>query len=434
MSMCVVLTFGCQRAVTNDTEPPKMQPSTMPMGTPEMRVGSAAFHLEMSGVYERYGDHKSAIVHLSQAASLAQDSAQRVQAYSALGRVKEAAGDHDGAIDALEQSLANMAGPEGAPPSAGPALAMPHAGPAGDDLVLRLARLYAEEGKYDQARVLCERGLSGAREPWQREQLYRFMVELHRKAGTLEKELAAKEKTLDEPVPDESALRFLTVALAGDGMMQGPAVIGGPQVQPQAVSNTLVRVYERLHELHPDDLQLRQNLLSLLERLGRIEDAVKLAEGPAPLTPMDCEGAFVPRPMSATLRRAAEAIRIRALAGQNEKSLAETAKIAALSKEEGIAAYLVAAQLYLDQGAAERAGQMFERATREARSREDRRQVAFARQRATERAGQAVELKAIHEQWKKSDDACLRLAATWREQPQGMMAAAPIPSSPSPGR
>src|SRR5467141_3574899 len=184
MSMCVVLTFGCQRAVTNDTEPPKMQPSTMPMGTPEMRVGSAAFHLEMSGVYERYGDHKSAIVHLSQAASLAQDSAQRVQAYSALGRVKEAAGDHDGAIDALEQSLANMAGPEGAPPSAGPALAMPHAGPAGDDLVLRLARLYAEEGKYDQARVLCERGLSGAREPWQREQLYRFMVELHRKAGT----------------------------------------------------------------------------------------------------------------------------------------------------------------------------------------------------------------------------------------------------------
>jgi len=281
--------------------------------------------------------------------------------------------------------------------------------------------------------VLCKRGLSAAREPWQREQLYRFVVELERKAGTLEKELATKERTLDEPLPDESALRYLAVALAGDGM-QGPAVIGSPQKQPQAVSNTLVRVYERLHEIHPDDLQLRQNLLSLLERLGRIEDAVKLAEGPAPLTPMDLRGGIRARPMSATLRRAAEAIRIRALAGQNEKSLAETAKIAALSKEEGIAAYLVAAQLYLDQGAAERAGQMFERATREARSREDRRQVAFARQRATERAGQAVELKAIHEQWKKSDDACLRLAATWREQPQGMMAAAPIPSPPSPGR
>jgi len=403
------------------------------MGTPEMRVGSAAFHLEISGVYERFGDHKSAIDHLSQAQSLAQDSAQRVQAYSALGRVKEAAGDHGGAIDALEQALAIMAGPEGAAPSAGPALAMPLAGPGGDDIVLRLARLYEEKGKYDQAQVLCERGLSAAREPWQREQLFRFVVELHRKAGTLEKELAAKEKTLDERVPDESALRFLAIALAGDGM-QGPAVIGGPQGQPQAVSNTLVRVYERLHELHPDDMQLRQNLVSLLERVGRIEDAVKLAQGPAPLTPMDCEGAFAPRPVSATLRQAAEAIRIRALAGQNEKTLAETAKIAVLAKQEGVAAYLLAAELYLDQGAAERASQMFERATREARSREDRRQVAFARQRATERAGQAVELKAIHEQWKKSDDACLRLAATWREQPQGMMAAAPTPPPPSPGR
>jgi tetratricopeptide (TPR) repeat protein len=215
---------------------------------------------------------------------------------------------------------------------------MPFAGPGGDDVVLRLARLYAEKGKYDQARVVCERGLSAARKPWQREQLYRFVVELYRKAGTLEKELAAKEKTLNEPVPDESALRFLAVALAGDGMMQGSAVIGGPQVQPQAVSNTLVRVYERLYELHPDDLQLRQNLVSLLERAGRIEDAVKLAEGPAPLTPMDCDGAFAAPPVSAKLRRAAEAVRIRALAGQNEKTLAETAKIAALAKQEGIAA------------------------------------------------------------------------------------------------
>jgi tetratricopeptide (TPR) repeat protein len=355
-----------------------------------------------------------------------------VQAFSALGRAKEAAGDRDGAIRALEQALEHLPRPDAAGASAGPTLAMPFAGPGGDDVLLRLARLYGEKGEYQQARAFCERALSAAREPWQREQLYRFLVEVDRKAGTLEKEIAAQAKTLDEKVPDESALRFLAVALAGDGM-QAPAVIGGPPGQPGAISKTLVRVYERLYELRPEDQQVRQTLQSLLQRTGRIEDAVKLAGGLAPLTPMECEGTLAAQPRSATLRRAAEAIRIRTLAGQREKTLAETAKVAALAKEEGVAAYLVAAQLYLEQGAAEHASQLFEQATREARSREDRRQVAFARERAIASTGQAAELKDIHDQWKKSDDACLRLAATWREQPQAMMAAAPpIPPTPSP--
>jgi tetratricopeptide (TPR) repeat protein len=430
--MCVVVAFGCQRAATNDTEPAKTQAAAMPMGTPEMRVGSAAFHLEIGGIYDRYGDHNTGIDHFSQAATLAQDPAQRVQAFSALGRAKEAAGDRDGAIRALEQALEHLPRPDAAGASAGPTLAMPFAGPGGDDVLLRLARLYGEKGEYQQARAFCERALSAAREPWQREQLYRFLVEVDRKAGTLEKEIAAQAKTLDEKVPDESALRFLAVALAGDGM-QAPAVIGGPPGQPGAISKTLVRVYERLYELRPEDQQVRQTLQSLLQRTGRIEDAVKLAGGLAPLTPMECEGTLAAQPRSATLRRAAEAIRIRTLAGQREKTLAETAKVAALAKEEGVAAYLVAAQLYLEQGAAEHASQLFEQATREARSREDRRQVAFARERAIASTGQAAELKDIHDQWKKSDDACLRLAATWREQPQAMMAAAPpIPPTPSP--
>ena len=426
LSMCLVLAFGCQRAATTGAEPPKNQSSAMPMGAPEMRVDSSAFHLEIGGLYERYGDHKNAIDHLSQAASLAQQGVQRVQAYSALGRVKEAAGDRDGAIEALEQALANIDPPEGTGAATGPALA------PGGDLALRLAHLYAEKGRPEQARAICERWLSDIREPWQREQLYRFLIELNRKAGTLQSEVAAKEKTLDAAVPDESALRFLAIAFAGDGM-QAPALIGGPQGQPQAVSNTLVRVYERLNELHPEDLQIRQTLVSLLQRAGRIDEAVRLAAEPAPLMPTDCEGGFGPRAMSATLRRAAEAVRIRISAAQKEKALAETAKVAALAKNEGVAAYLVAADLYVDQGEPEQRSQMLERATREARSREDRRQVAFARQRALERAGKTAELNAIHEQWKKSDDGCLRLAANWRERPQGMMAAAPPMPPPSPG-
>jgi imidazolonepropionase-like amidohydrolase len=139
--------------------------------------------------------------------------------------------------------------------------------------------------------------------------------------------------------------------------------------------------------------------------------------------------------MSPALRSAADAVRVRTLAGHKEKALAETAAIAALAKQDGVAAYLVAAQLYVEQGAADHATKMFDRAFREARSREDRRQVAFSRERAVQRGGQVAELKAIREQWKNSHDACLRFAATWREQPQQVMAGAPpMPSSPDRGR
>jgi tetratricopeptide (TPR) repeat protein len=403
----------------------------MPAGTPEMRAGSAAFHLEMAGVYQRYGDSKSAIEHFSQAVSLAQGPAQQVQAYAALARAKEASGDRDGAIEALELAVAKTSDPNGAAASMGAAVAMQFAGPLGDDVLLQLARLHAERGNYDRARALGERGLAGARGAWQREQLDRFMVDLDRKAGTLEQKIAAMEKTLDEGSADESALRFLAAALASDGM-PAPGVMGAPPAQPPATSKTLIRVYERLHELHPDDAQLRQNLLTLLERAGRIDEAAKLAIS-TPLTPMDCESVFSPRPPPAAVRGAAEAVRIRMLSADKKQTLTETAKIAALAKQEGVAAYLVAAQLYLEQGAAERSTRMLDQAARNARSRDDQRQVAVARERALERAGWAAELNAIHERWASSDDPCLRLAATMRKQPQGMLAAVPQPP-PSPGR
>ena len=432
ISMCIALVIGCQKSVSNDPEPSKAHTAAMPAGMAEMRAGSGAFHLEMGGVYQRYGDSKSAIEHFSQAASLAQGPAQQVQAYAALARAKEASGDRDGAIDALELALAKTSDPEGAAAWGGAAVAMQFAGPLGDDVLLQLARLHAERGNYDRARALGERGLAAARGAWQREQLDRFMVELARKAGTLEQKIAAMERTLDEGSADESALRFLAAALASDGM-PAPGMMGVSQAQPPATSKTLIRVYERLRELHPDDAQLRQNLLTLLERAGRIDDAAKLATVSTPLTRMDCESAFSPRPPPAAVRGAAEAVRIRMLSAEKEQRLTETAKIAALAKQEGVAAYLVAAQLYLEQGAAERATQMLDRAARDARSRDDQRQVAVARERALERAGRVAELKAIHERWARSDDPCLRLAATMRKQPQGMVAAVSQPP-PSPGR
>jgi tetratricopeptide (TPR) repeat protein len=421
--MCIVLTFGCQKSATNADAPSPPSP-LVPTGMAEMRVGSAAFHLEISRVYERYGDYKSALDHLSQAASMAQGPAHFVQVHSALGRVKEAAGDRDGAIEELEQAFAKMNESGAVAPA--PPIAAPLGGPEGNDLLLGLARLHAQKGNRERARALCERGLSVAIEPWQREQLYRLLIEVDRKSGILEKEIAAKEKTLDEAAPDESALRFLAVALSFDGM-QPPPAMGGAQGNLQTISKTLLRVYERLHELHPDDLQLRQTLQSLLQRAGRTEDAARLAAQPAPQTPMDCE---TPPRVSATLRAAADAIRVRTFAGQKDKALAETGKIADFAKEEGPAAYLVAAQLYLDQGAADRATRLLERANQESRSREERRQVAFALERAVARGGHAGDLKALHERWKTSDDPCLRLTATWRKQPQGMMAVAPPAVSP----
>ncbi len=424
--MCIVLAVGCRRQ-----EPANTKSATMPAmpGMAQMRAGSAAFHLEIGGVYERFQDHKSALDHLSQAARLAEDSVQRVQAYSALARVKEAAGDRDGAIDALERARAEIDKLKTPEPSGGPAPAGPFAGPGVDDVLVRLARLYAEAGRYEQGDALCERGLSAAREPWQREQFHRLQVELHRKAGTLDKKIAEIEKALDQTPRDESALRFLAVALSGDGM-PGPAAMGAPPGQPQADSSKLVRVYERLHELRQDDLQVRQNLQSLLERAGRIDEAVKLATATHATTPMECSGPVASQPASSALQAAAEAIRIRARAGQTDKALAEAAKLAALAKREGIAAYLVAAELHLEQGAADRATQLIGQAAREARSREDQRQVAFARERASTRAARADELKSMYEQWKRSDDPCLRLSATQREAQLAMMGAGPAMAPP----
>jgi tetratricopeptide (TPR) repeat protein len=423
----LVIAGACQRPPA-DTQSAKPPPSTKPELAPTAVADPAAFHLEIGGVYERFGDPKTATDHFVQAVGAALDPSRRVLAYSALARVKENGGDRAGAIDALEQALATIRDPKvaGVSQAGQPGLA----GPASDDVVFRLARLYESNGAYEQARALCDRALSAAREPWQREQLYQLEVEVLRKSGRLEKEVAEREKAIDAAVADESALRFLAVALDGVGM-QGPVANGGPP-QGAASSGTLTRVYKRLHRLHPADSQIRQRLQSLLEQAGNTEEAVKLAAAPAPLSPAECDQEFAQLPVPASLAAAATAVRIRWTGGQKEKAVAETKDIVKLSKREGIVAYLVAAQLYVDQGEHDRATALIDRAARQARSREEQRQVAYARERQLERSGRVTELNAIHARWKNSDDECLQLAAAQRDRTIQLMAGALPTAMPGP--
>lgn len=81
---------------------------------------------------------------------------------------------------------------------------------------------------------------------------------------------------------------------------------------------------------------------------------------------------------------AAEAIRVRARAGQKERALTETEAL-----------------------------------------------VALARERVSARAGRVDDLNALYEAWKRSDDPCLRMAGSQREQLPAAMAVGP-PSSPPP--
>lgn len=332
--------------------------------------------------------------------------------------MKQAAGDRDGAIEALEQARTGLSG---IPSGAGGAIAVGPIGPVADDTVIRLARLRAEKGETEKALQLCKAGLSAAGSRWQREPFLRLEVELLRTAGILDRRLADAEKTLDADKPDEDELRLLAVALTPKdspgpgsmvpmgamGMAAQPTLPGAPE---QPVSNALVRVHQRLFELHPDDPTERITLLSLLERAGRIDEAAALLQG-TPVPQAQCTGAYsmVLRPPS--LQRAAEVVRLRARGGQRDRALADTALLASTFKQDGIAPLLVAAELYQEQGAVARAEDVLRKAAAEAASRDERRQVAFARRGLLERAGKPAELRALLDQWAKAEDPCLRAAA-----------------------
>lgn len=415
--VCAVLSAGCRRSQSEDQKP--VTPGAIPGMTPTRVSPASSLHLELAGVHERHQDLRTAMEHLSKAASSADSALQRAQALASLGRVKQAAGDRDGAIEALEQARTELSR---IPSGAGGAIAVGPVGPAADDTVIRLARLRAEKGETEKALELCKAGRSAAGSRWQREPFLRLEIELLRGAGTLDRRIADAEKTLDTDKPDEDILRFLAVALAPKDSPEpgsmiplvGPMGMAPQPAQPappeQPVSSTLVRVRERLLELHPDDPSERTALLSLLERAGRIDEAAALLQA-TPVPQVQCPGAYSMVLRSPSIQRAADVVRLRARGGQRDRALADTALLASTSKQEGIAPLLVAAELYQEQGAVARAEDILRRASAEAASRDERRQVAFARRSLLERAGKPAELKALLGQWAKAEDPCLRAAA-----------------------
>jgi hypothetical protein len=101
-----------------------------------------------------------------------------------------------------------------------------------------------------------------------------------------------------------------------------------------------------------------------------------------------------------------------------------------LAQREGVAAYVAAADLHLEQAAPERAVEVMATAARAAKAREERRQISIARERLASLAGRADEANTLLAKWKRSEDPCLRLVATQREQQQAMVAAS-APTGPT---
>lgn len=404
---CVVLALGCKRQGEPGPPPRSGPPNTSSLPG----VGSYEFHLAQAGLYERFQDHRSANEHLGKAADLARSPGERIRAWSAAARLKESSGDRASAIEALERARSEVE----ATARTTPEVRLP---PELANVAVQLARLYAQAGRGDEAVSVCERGLVMAREPWIRDQLLQMLVAQLQRAGTLEAHISEHEAVLVEKPDDEASLRFLAVALAPSATT-GRRMGEPPSPPPVHDPSRLVRVLERLVALHPDDAQLRMMAQSQLERAGRTDEAIRIASSAVPASPMECSG-MAPGVESPGLRRAADAVRIRARAGQKGKALAEAGNVANLARAEGVKAYILAADLLRELGAPERADKLIARAAQEARTRAERREAALARERALRRAGRTAELKVLIEAWRKSDDGCLRVAAAQRGEPLAM--------------
>lgn len=412
------------QAATAAVIPAGMAPPSMaPPG-----VASVGFHLEIGAVHERYQDAKGAAEHYARAAAVAEDGAQRARAHAAVARAKEASGNRAGAIEALERARQELGTPGASARPSGTAGAGPLEAP-GDDILVRLARLYLLEGRQRDAETICNEGLAAAGGGWERQELLRVQVELLRRSGALEQKVSERERALEAPAPDEADLRFVVAALDGG---ERPPPVGGAGEPGRAglPQPRLVRAYQRLLELHPEDPQVRQALQAALERSGRVDEAVRLATG-ARSRAVEClETPSIPPP-SGAFWALAEAARIRMRAGQTREALAELAKAASRVKGEGTPFQLALAQLYLELGDAGRARGAIDQGAREARSAAERRQVAFARERAVALRGSEKERAALRAEWRRSADPCLRAASG---DPQPVTAQGPeVPlAAPSP--
>jgi tetratricopeptide (TPR) repeat protein len=393
------LCFGaCQKNETTKPQSPTPESPVQPQPSPH-GVGSADFHLEIGRVYQRFGDAATAAEHFTRATQFAASAETTIQAHTAGGQLKEAAGDVEGAITSFEKALAVSRGAA--------------ASGTRQEIALQLGGLYVQRQRFSDAERLYDDLLRSAREVWQRTQVQRAQIELYRRVGNLEPLVAKMEAAAAADAVDETTLRFLATFYAHEVLAPGPRH-GGPETVDW---RRPLPVYEQLYRLHPEDLEIRRTLQMLLERSGRIDDAADLAAKPAnsaPTAESECPGGLVPARIHADLAAAAEAVRVRWRAGQREVALAQTAKLAVSGRRHGVGAYLVAAQLYAEQGRFDLGSRALQDANRKARSPDDVTQVALAHEQELQRVRRAAELESLYASWARSPNACLRLAARER--------------------
>jgi len=428
--LCALLSVGCERNDEKRVSSPRA-PAPSPAGeAPQLRAGSASYWLDLGSVYERYRDGVRAREAFQRALDAAETAAQKQQAHMGLGRLRETAGDLKGAIEAFESAMVEADRGKTQSPASGPMGAYPGLA-SGEDLIRRLGHLYEGAQRFDDAERLYEKALAELKDPYQRDNLLRLEIALWGRAGTLERHLHEKEAALTDDKPDESALHLLALAYAGGqspvGLVPPGWALGGAEGEKL---ERLVRVYDRLYKLHPEDSQLRQALLNLYERGGRVDETIALLRASSQAQPFPIglasripsntcpTGSIIPRPLGPTVAAEAEIVRVLLRAKRDKEALAETAKLIALGsvKTIGARAYLAGARLYLEMKRPDLAERALATATKTFKEREDQRELAAERMEYFSRTGNQEEIDKLLRDWERSDDPCLIGEAERREQ------------------
>jgi len=358
---------------------------------------------------------------------LGSTATQRIQEELVLTKASEERGDAAAVIQHLE-ALKTMLEERPEAPAAGPLLVI---SPPGVELVPWLGRLYVEAGRLSDAERLYEGALSRASDLLQRDRVRNLQIELWSKRGTLKEHIAAKEPALVAKDADEADLRFLALAFNGGGAAVGLVSPGWANGGPAGSDlEKLVRTYERLYRLHAADAQIRQALISLYERHGDVDKAIRLLreskDGP-PVTGSSGDGigpeeagcpmGVVPRPTPAELATEAAVIGVLTRSGRDRQALVETRKLVALGRQKslGAQAFTLGAHLYLGQNRPDIAAQTLAEGTKARRGVADRRELALAEADVLLYERKVDRLKVLLKAWKGSPDACLQTEAVRRE-------------------
>lgn len=393
-----------------------------PVTDAERGVSSPEFFLALGMLHERFQDPTAAVAHFETALGRATAPRLRAEASQHLARLSETRGDNASAIERLEAAQRELAGESGSKTDQ----------PTGAlqaslrDVTRTLARLYTAEKRFDDAEQLY-RSLSKS-DPWQREELTSLLLGLWKEAGTMSRHVSEAEAALKADAVSEESLQLLALAYGGAGAGLGllpPSWAPGGPTGPEL--DRLTEVYERLHQLHPSDGRLRPALVGLYERQGRLDDCVRLLRAgagpvanpvPANAASDACTYGIIPKAVPASIATEAEVVRVLARGGRKPQAFDLTTRLpTGLGKDPDVrmVAHVVAAQLFLEQGAFDRAEATLRQASTVSVTLDERRQLAVARADLLFRVGRLDELRALLSQWKAGDDACLRTEAARRE-------------------